>query len=71
MRKQPPEDVNQAAARAVRETIARHEQPLPADVEAAWGQWIAGIAKVDERGMTLLRAAFEAGVEAARATVKK
>jgi len=60
--KQP--DPNQTAARILRETTAKHEQPLPADVEAAWQQWIAGIQKVDERAKTLLRAAFEAGAEA-------
>jgi len=58
-------DENQAAAEAVRETIRRHETPLPADLEAAWTQWSAGIQKVDARGMALLRAAFEAGWEAA------
>jgi hypothetical protein len=56
-------DANEAAADAVRETIRKHEQPLPADVEAAWTQWIAGIQKVDARGMALLRAAFEVGVD--------
>jgi hypothetical protein len=34
---------------------------LPADIETAWAKWSAGIQKVDERGMELLRAAFEAG----------
>jgi hypothetical protein len=29
-------DANQAAHRVVAETIARHETPLPADLEAAW-----------------------------------
>ena len=59
-------DPNQAAAEAVRETIRRHETPLPADVEAAWAAWSAGVGKVDARGMALLRAAFEAGVEVGR-----
>jgi len=45
--------------------MAEHEQPLPADVEAAWEQWSKSIQKVDARGMALLRAAFEAGMEAA------
>jgi hypothetical protein len=30
------EDANQVAARAVNETIGRHSEPLPADLEAAW-----------------------------------
>lgn len=41
------------------------DQPLLADVEAAWAKWSKGIKGVDERGGTLLRAAFEAGAEAA------
>ena len=64
------EDFNQAAARAVAHTVASHSDPLPADLEAAWEQWSKGIAKVDARGMALLRAAFEAGAEAARAAYK-
>lgn len=66
MKKPQSEDASQAAARVVRESTARHEQPLPADLEAAWKQWSAAIQKVDARGMVLLRAAFEAGAEAAR-----
>jgi hypothetical protein len=57
------EDANQAAARIVGETIARHSEPLPADFEEAWKVWSAGVGKVDARGMALLRAAFEAGAE--------
>src|SRR4051812_27542735 len=30
------EDLSQAAARVVRESTAKYETPLPADVEAAW-----------------------------------
>lgn len=59
-------DVNQTAARIVAEVAAQHEKPLPADVEAAWETWIASISNVDTRTKTLLRAAFEAGVEAGR-----
>jgi hypothetical protein len=55
-------DPNENAARIVGESAAQGE--LPADLEAAWQAWSAGIQKVDERGMTLLRAAFEAGWEA-------
>jgi hypothetical protein len=60
------EDVNQAAARTVRDTVDRHEDWLPPDLEAAWEAWAGCIQKVDERGMTLLRAAFEAGWEAGK-----
>ena len=49
------------------ESIAtRHEDALPADLEAAWKSWSAGVGHVDARGMLLLRAAFEAGAEAAK-----
>jgi hypothetical protein len=66
MSKKNKPDVNQIAARVVRESAARSEAKLPADVEAAWEAWSQGVAKVDARGMALLMAAFEAGVEAAR-----
>lgn len=62
----PTLDESQAAARVVAETAQRHEQPLPADPEEAWKVWSAGIAKVDERGMALLKAAFRAGVGVGR-----
>jgi hypothetical protein len=64
--KRQTQDPNRAAARAVAQTIAKHEQPLPADVEQAWATWIAGIANVDARAKLLLRAAFEVGVEVGR-----
>jgi hypothetical protein len=58
-------DPNQNAARIVRESTSTTEQPA-ADLEAAWLAWARHIQKVDERGMSLLRAAFEAGWEAGR-----
>lgn len=57
-------DPNSNATRIARETAARGEQPLPADVEAAWAAWSRSIQNIDERTKTLLRAAFEAGYEA-------
>ncbi|MDP9175474.1 MAG: hypothetical protein M3O30_16655 [Planctomycetota bacterium] len=60
------EDVNQAAARIVKESTGNHSEALPTDLEAAWKAWSAGVGKVDERGMALLRAAFEAGAKAAK-----
>ena len=54
-------DFNQNAARIAKESTSDHETPLPADLEEAWAEWSRSIQKVDERGMTLLRAAFEAG----------
>lgn len=65
----PPEhepDFNQAAARVVGETVARHSEPLPPGIEAAWEAWSRGVGKVDARDMALLRAAFEVGVEAGK-----
>ena len=57
-------DPNENAARIVSEAAQAGETASPADLEAAWAEWSAGIQNVDERGMTLLRAAFEAGYEA-------
>ena len=59
------QDINQTAARVVAESTEKHEKPLPADLEEAWVEWSKGVQKVDERGMALLRAAFEAGWQAA------
>jgi hypothetical protein len=67
-KRQPKLDNIQKTVKALEAFVARHEQPLPADLEAAWEQWIAGIQKVDTRAKTLLRAAFEAGAEAAQKT---
>lgn len=58
-----PGDLNQAAAKAVSKLTDQGE-PLPPDLKAAWAEWIKGIQGIDERAPTLLRAAFEAGVEA-------
>ena len=60
-------DPNVNAARIVAESIAKQE-PLAGgdDLEACWAAWSKQIQKVDERGMSLLRAAFEAGWEAGR-----
>jgi len=57
-------DPNENAARIVKQAIAGTAETTPADLEAAWQAWSASIQKVDERGMTLLRAAFEAGWDA-------
>lgn len=63
-------DPNVNAARIVGETIEaggddlRHASDNP-EVEAAWKAWSGCIQKVGDRTMTLLRAAFEAGWEAA------
>ena len=53
---------NQDAAGMVAQATGQQNQ-LPTELEAAWAEWSKGIQKVDERGMTLLRAAFEAGWE--------
>jgi hypothetical protein len=57
-------DPNVNASRIVRESTAQSTEP-PSDLEAAWAAWRGHIQNVDERGMTLLRAAFEAGYDAA------
>ncbi|MEM1098125.1 MAG: hypothetical protein AAGH92_04985 [Planctomycetota bacterium] len=56
-------DDAQQAHRTVQQSTAGAEEPLPAELEAAWERWSKGIGKVDTRAMTLLRAAFEAGWE--------
>jgi hypothetical protein len=61
-------DLNENAARIARETAARIEQPLPRSVEASQEAWSKGVGKVDARGMALLRATFQAGVETAKAS---
>ncbi|MEX0655353.1 MAG: hypothetical protein WD534_18075 [Phycisphaeraceae bacterium] len=58
-------DPNQTGHRVVSDATAKHEQPLPADLEQAWAEWSKGVQQVDERTRTLLRAAFEAGASAA------
>ena len=60
-------DPNENAARIVGESIGK-EKPLPADLEAAWAEWSKSIKGVDERGWTLLRAAFEAGFESGQSS---
>lgn len=58
-------DPNLTAARIVAESAGAAEA-LSSDVEAAWQEWSRHIQKVDERGLTLLRAAFEAGYDAGK-----
>lgn len=58
-------DPNANAARIVAEATAATPDAA-ADLEAAWAAWSAHIQKVDERAMTLLKAAFEAGWDAGR-----
>lgn len=56
-------DENEDAADVVARSTATPDE-LPADAEAAWADWSKRIQGVDERTRTLLRAAFEAGVDA-------
>jgi hypothetical protein len=55
-----PADSNVNAKRVADEATGA-DDPLPADLEAAWAEWSKSIKNVDERTRTLLRAAFEAG----------
>jgi hypothetical protein len=59
------QDPNANAARIVGEATASNHS-VRADLEAAWAEWSSQIHMVDEPGMTLLRAAFEAGWDARR-----
>lgn len=56
-------DPNESTARIVREATLGHTTPA-AGLEAAWKVWSGQIQAVDERGMTLLKAAFETGFDA-------
>ena len=58
-------DPNENAARIVGQATAA-QSDAAGDLEAAWQAWSGHIQKVDDRGMTLLRAALEAGWEAAK-----
>ena len=57
-------DPNKEAARLVRAVTDKGEDRLPEVAEAAWEAWSRRIHLCDERTMTLLRAAFEAGHDA-------
>ena len=63
-------DPNLTASRIVAE-LAAGSDALPADVETAWQAWSKQIQRVDERGMSLLKAAFEAGYDASRRAAPK
>ncbi len=58
-------DPNVNAARIVAESTAA-QASAGADIEAAWAEWSSHLQRVDERTLTLLRAAFEAGWDAGR-----
>ena len=58
-------DPNTNAARIVGQATAS-DPDAAADLETAWAAWSSHLQKVDERAMSLLRAAFEAGWEAGR-----
>jgi hypothetical protein len=59
-------DPNENAARIVGEATGSVPVAGSVEMERAWAAWSAHIQQVDERGLTLLRAAFEAGWDAAR-----
>lgn len=60
-------DANEQAADAVRRGTER-PTPLYGDPDAAWDAWAKQLQKVEPRTLTLLRAAFDAGVVAGRNT---
>lgn len=57
-------DFNQTAARIVGPSISRSETPASPALEAAWVEWSAGVGKMDDSALVLLKAAFEAGATA-------
>ncbi len=57
-------DPNEDAARVIREATDAGREAAPKGLEAAWSDWARRIQGVDQRTLTLLRAAFEAGYEA-------
>lgn len=63
--KRKPADPNRSALRLVKRATRERTKP-PKGLEAAWEAWASGIQRVDDRTLTLLRAAFEAGYEAKR-----
>lgn len=63
MRREPDPNVN--AVRIVQQTASQIDD-LPPDLEAAWRDWSGRVQKTDERTLTLLKAAFEAGAAAAK-----
>lgn len=56
-------DSNEDAARVVAESTSGTDS-APESMEAAWEAWSRRIRDVDQRTLTLLKAAFEAGYEA-------
>lgn len=63
------DDQSEAAHRVAKATASKDSAPpseLSPREEEAWSTWIAGVGRIDERALNLLRAAFEAGVDAAR-----
>ena len=53
---EPNPDVNETAARVVRQSTDQ-DDAMPADLEQAWQDWSKQVQNVDERSMTLRRAA--------------
>ncbi len=54
-------DPNRAAFRIVKRSTEERAAKPKKGLEAAWTEWSGRLQRVDERTMTLLRAAFEAG----------
>jgi hypothetical protein len=57
-------DPDEDAARIVAGSEAREAAHTPGDLEAAWREWSSHLQKIDERAMSQLKGAFEAGFEA-------
>lgn len=62
-------DPNENAARIVGKSTGANSS-TQAELEAAWAEWSGHIQKVDERALSLLKAAFEAGFDIGSKTRK-
>jgi hypothetical protein len=63
-------DPDENTATIVAGSIAREAAKAPTGLEAAWREWSSHVQKVDDRTLSLLRAAFEAGFEAGSSSPK-
>lgn len=61
-------DLNEIASRIVAKSTGAQPggKATPRALEAAWREWSKQIQNVDQRTLTLLRAAFEAGYDLGR-----
>jgi hypothetical protein len=68
---QPKPNPDENAAPIVAGPEARAASEISGHLEPAWLGWSKGVQNVDERTITLLRSAFEAGFEAGEITSRR